>query len=204
MGADEAPAAILTGMRLNPSSASSAGRSAPLCGAGTGQPDAARPSPPGGLTVVELLALVLVIGGVVCFLLGLTDYVRKELKCAQCVRLLRLLDQALTRYQLAEHAFPAGRADADSRQCLRLLAGHPSSGSLLGRLSPTLRGDSPSGPVVVDPWLQPLRYITDRADPERFRANGSRPIFESAGPDRDFGDHDPAASLDNIATDEPI
>ena len=161
-------------------------------------------APTGGLTIVESATLILLLIAVLYALVGATDYVRRGLKRAQCARLLRALDHTLTGYQVAEGDFPPGAPDRQSRRCLQVLTTHPSFAALRQTLPPVLRDDRPGRAALTDPWSRPLRYITAASDPGRANANAGRPVFESAGPDRHFGDTDPGATLDNLATDEPL
>lgn len=101
-------------------------------------------------------------------------------------------------------------ADQTARRVIGQLASVPEARKILQKVPPLLRGspentDEPDGDsewdVVRDPWGTPLRCLTvdsaSPADQQAVAANGGRPIFESAGPDRRFGMTDPADQADN-------
>jgi hypothetical protein len=59
----------------------------------------------------------------------------------------------------------------------------------------------------VDAWSTAIRIITtgNVADVQgrRLELAGGGAIFESAGPDRDFGDDSPVRQMDNMSSDDP-
>jgi len=55
---------------------------------------------------------------------------------------------------------------------------------------------------LLDAWRTPLRYLGPQHSPDRVAINDGRPIFVSAGPDREFGERGSVAVGDNIASDD--
>ena len=158
-----------------------------------------------GMTVPELALAMGVLGVVLVLLAGLIRHVRNDAKAEQSRRLLLALDEAIGRYQAAHGSYPPGSEDLSSAACLAALEGEAAAWEAVQSVSPLLVGESGEEKRCFrDGWGTPVRYLTGkgaRKARERVRIHGGRPIFESAGPDRNFGDGYPASLPDNLATD---
>ena len=82
------------------------------------------------------------------------------------------------------------------------LLDHEKSRPLIEALPASLHG-GPNRYNLIDPWGTPLDYLGPDSDDPRVVANDGRPVFVSAGPDQDFGAHDPACQGDNLRSDDP-
>ncbi len=106
---------------------------------------------------------------------------------------------------------PWQRADGSAERVITALAAVPASRAVLERIPEVLRvprqgedrdADADAWGTVQDAWGHRLRCLTaaspSEVDRQAVAGNGGRPIFVSAGPDGQFGIHDPAAAADNI------
>ncbi len=154
------------------------------------------------MTFVELVIAVVVVVLFVSVLLGATRSVRRSAKRAQAVQLVAGLEKALSAYQAEHEVYPSGDEAGNAAGALHALLGD--RGPLPEGVDPVLVIRDRGRRTVRDPWGTRLRYITDRyaAEPDRATINLTRPVFVSAGPDRDFGDDDPTHNSDNIASDD--
>ena len=125
------------------------------------------------MTLVEMVIAVLLIGAVLFLLVGWMDTIRTESRLELARRMLVELDRALARYYRANEMFP-----------------------------PTVTPDS-----AVDVTVQLLNHDRTRplllALPDSVWRGEGRPVFVSAGPDRDFGDDDRTCVGDNLRSDDP-
>lgn len=157
------------------------------------------------LTLPEFLLVLGGMGVALVIVAGAIRHVRDDAKVAQTHRFLSRLDRALSVYHKAHASYPAGGLDAGSADCLAALKADPSAWSVLDGLSPRLIARPAGKPrYFQDGWGTPLRYITAAGSSsmqDRVAVHDGRPIFESAGPDRDFGHRDLAGLTDNLATD---
>ena len=149
-----------------------------------------------GLTILVLLVVA-----------GLYDHYLNRAKVRQMTELVRGLSQAAALYAEATGEQPRGRADDECDPVLAALQMVPAPSAHMQTLGSRLLFLSDGKLRCIDPWGRSLRYLSVNSErPEhrrRTEANGGIPIFESAGPDRDFGDHDSARQADNIASDDP-
>ncbi len=181
------------------------------------------------MTLPETLIAALVLG-LVLFVAALAiEGVRGELKRRQAMGLLASLDEALTAYRAATDSWPVltpgsvpvqpispappvdDRQDMSGDQVIAQLAGVPESRRVLEAVPEVLRvasDDEASAALgtIQDPWGNRLRCLTAAGplpvDIKAVAANGGRPIFVSAGPDRRFGLMDIAHASDNVRSDE--
>jgi len=162
---------------------------------------------------VAVTALGVVVAGVVLALLlvilsGLYDHSLDRVKTRQAVALIATLDRAVRAYADAGGTHPPGSPDAGLRRVLPTLLSVPESRKHLAELTPALLFLVDGQPRCQDPWGRPIRCLTDRAASAAFRDRVQRnhgvPVFESAGPDRDFGDNSDARQADNVRSDEPL
>ncbi len=161
----------------------------------------AEPRPRGGMTLIEAVVTIFLLSVGLFLLTGWTGTVRAEAKRDLAVRMLTELDQALARYRRASGSYPSWRGSESDISAVVDLLDHDKTRPILEAFPRTLwRG--PDRYRLVDPWGTPLRYYPpDSMDP-KVLANENRPLFESAGPDRDFGDSVLAAIGDNLRSDD--
>jgi len=157
-----------------------------------------------GIALIELVAVAVLLAAVLLLLARVVEHARTKAKRELAVRVLASLDAALQAYREAHGVWPPGRSDGDASACLAVLCADPATEPARRRLPKSWRQACEQAGVCADPWGTPLRYVTEARDPARVLANGGRPFFECAGPDRDFGDADLARRLDNILTNEPM
>lgn len=159
-------------------------------------------------TVLEVILVVGVLALAITIVSGLYAHALDRAKTRQATVLIATLDQAVRAYADACGSYPPGSPDASLRRVLPALLSIPESKRRFATLSGALLFVVDGQPRCRDPWGQRLRCLTDRvAAPEsarRVEHNDRVPVFESAGPDRDFGDGDPARRADNIRSDEPL
>ena len=107
-----------------------------------------------GMTLVEAVIVVLLLGVVLLVLAGAAGWTRQRAKDQLAWRMLAVLDQALRDYYQAERDYPPGQVDRRAEQAAAALLGHAKSGGDLVALPQTLRGggDKPSS-KRQDPWL---------------------------------------------------
>jgi hypothetical protein len=154
------------------------------------------------MTFLEMNIAVLVLGGSLFLLAGWMRREREAAKHDLAVRMLVDLDKALVRYQRAEGQYPQTFGPDSAISVTVILADHERCRPILDSL-PNCLWERRQRRVLVDPWGMPLRYHSEKSKHPEVAANGGRPVFESAGPDRDFGDLDPSAVGDNLRSDDP-
>ncbi len=136
---------------------------------------------------------------------GMLDHVVDEAKAHQTAELLDNLNAAMDQYYAANKTYPHS---VDFRaapivtemlhveQCKELLAHSPAP----------LIGKDNASPYCRDAWGNPIRYIPSKTVIPQFtgriQLTGGKPIFESAGPDGDFGDDTIGSQSDNIRGDD--
>ena len=162
------------------------------------------------LTVIETVIAGALLALVLWVLSGLYDDMLDRARTAQAFEMIRTLDAALAAYHQAAGAHPPGRHGPDGsavEDALTVMIRVPESLRVLHGIDLRLLHLHDDRPVCRDPWGRPLRYLTAGVGDEvlagRVARHAGRPIFESAGPDGRFGDHDPAAAADDIRSDEP-
>jgi type II secretory pathway pseudopilin PulG len=152
------------------------------------------------MTLVEMAIVGMALGAGLFLLTGWMSTSRQAAKRDLAVRLLRDLDVALARYHRATGSYPPCFGPNSAISATLILKDHERTAPKLEALPQTLwRGQR----TLVDPWGTPLRYYASPADSPVVRANNNRPLFVSAGPDRDFGDQDASRIGDNLRSDDP-
>jgi len=155
-----------------------------------------------GMTLVEMTIAVIVVGGGLFLLTGWLNSQQQAAKRDLSVRLLADLDKALARYHRATGSYPTSYGPDSAIQATVNLLDHDKTRPILLDLPPSV-WQGPGRRNLVDPWGTRLRYYSATSDSPMVKANNGRPVFVSAGPDRDFGDGDPAGLGDNLRSDDP-
>lgn len=155
------------------------------------------------MTLIEMTITVFLAGLLFFLLIGWMESVRDRAKEDLAVHLLADLDNALARYRRDTGFYPVARGPDSAIPVVIDLLDHPRSRDVIQSFPACLWRGPDAQRRLIDPWGTPLRYLsTDSKDPS-VATNGGRPIFVSAGPDRDFGDVDVARSGDNLRSDDP-
>lgn len=155
------------------------------------------------MTLVEMMIVGMVLGAGLFLLTGWMSTTRQAAKHDLAVRMLEDLDKALVRYHRATGQYPPCYGPNTAiTATLVLLDNERTRKILLEELPPSVwRG--PGQHTLVDPWGTPLRYYATAGDSPAVKANNHRPLFVSAGADRDFGDGNPSRVGDNLRSDDP-
>ena len=160
-----------------------------------------------GMTLPELILIAALTMLVLLVVAGLYDHYLNKAKVQQVTELVHGLGQAAVLYTEATGGYPRGRADGACAPVLAAMQVAPAPAAHIQSIGSGLMFLSDGKLRCVDPWGRPLRYrwarSVRREHRRRVETNGGIPIFESAGPDRDFGDNDSAHQADNIASDDP-
>lgn len=134
--------------------------------------------------------------------------VRRAARRELAIDILASLSAALDQYHATAGAWPEDTATRSSDSALRALQHVPAAARLMApwqtRRADGAAASAPDAACLVDPWGTPLRYLGPRHGGARVTANTGKPIFVSAGPDRDFGDAHAVALGDNLASDDPL
>jgi len=154
------------------------------------------------MTLVEMTITVGAVGFLLFLVLGWMATLQEQTKEDLARRMLADLDKALVRYRRATGSYPTLRGPNSTIPPVVDLLDQEKTRPILEVLPSCLRG-GPGRVRLLDPWGTPLRYLPADSDNPRVKANGGRPIFESAGPDRDFGDTNPVALGNNLRSDDP-
>lgn len=154
------------------------------------------------MTLVETVLTVSVLSVGLFLVVGWMSSIRKDAKHDLTVRMLADLDMALARYRRATGVYPASRGPESAISAVVDLLDHEKSRPLIEAFPPSLR-KGPNRYNLIDSWGTPLRYLGPDSDDPKVVANGGRPVFISAGPDRDFGKSDPSRLGDNLRSDDP-
>ncbi len=159
---------------------------------------------PRGMTLVEMIITVVALSIALFLLTGWLGSLRESAKEALAMRMLADLDDALSRYRRATGEYPVSRGPGSDIPAVLDLVAHEKTRPILERFPGHVwQGPGGSKRRLIDPWGTVLRYLPPDSEDEKVRANGGRPLFVSAGPDRDFGDGNPSAVADNIRSDDP-
>lgn len=162
----------------------------------------------GVAVVVELLLVVGLLALVLSVAAGWYQYVLDQAKTRQAAVMLAALDRSVRAYAEVCGVFPPARPDGDMQRMLPMLLSVPVAKGHLQPLVPALLFSVDGRPQCRDPWGSPVRYFTAEVEDHMFRRrvqlNRDVPVFECAGPDRQFGDDDPAKQADNLRSDEPL
>ncbi len=179
------------------------------------------------ITLSETLIATVVIGLLLLVTAMGIDSVRTELRRQQVWSLLALLDQSLDAYHDATGRWPATQQPptpsttqqvepspdhytTTCRQIITALSAMEQSRRLLQDIPAILReqspGDDQAPPFIRDAWGTRLRCLAidapSRTDRQAVAARGNKPIFVSAGTDRQFGLADGVGEADNLRSDE--
>jgi type II secretory pathway pseudopilin PulG len=153
------------------------------------------------MTLVEMAIVICLTAAGFYLLTGWMNEFQQRAKRDLALRLLADLDQALSRYHRSTGVFPPSyEPDSPFTATVNFLD--------LDRTRPIMEAlpeclwRGPGRRTLVDPWGTPLQYHAG-AGSNYARANSGKPVFVSAGPDRDFGDVDPAHLGDNLRSDDP-
>jgi len=153
------------------------------------------------ILVAALITLVLLVAA------GLYDHYLNKAKVRQVTEVVHVLSQAAAMYCDVTGDYPRGRADGACDPVLAAMQRVPAPVAHIQSIDSSLLFLSDGKLRCTDPWGKPLRYLSVGSEPpehrRRVETNGRIPIFESAGPDRDFGDDDSTGQADNIASDDP-
>jgi hypothetical protein len=154
------------------------------------------------MTLIEMVIAVFAIAAALFLLVGWMSSMRSGSRVDLARRMLLELDKSLARYYRACDMFPPIRSADPVADVTVQLLNHERTRPLLDAL-PESVWRVPGRRVLVDPWGTPLRYHPETSGSPYVRANEGRPVFVSAGPDRDFGDHDRTCVGDNLRSDDP-
>ena len=153
------------------------------------------------MTLVEMAIAILLVAGGLYLLTGWTNGFHEKAKRDLAIRLLGDLDKALSRYHRATGAYPPSSDPFSAMTATVYFLDLDRTRPILEALPAGLwRG--PGKRILTDPWGTPLQFQGNSTSP-LVRANSGKPVFVSAGPDRDFGDTDPAKLGDNMRSDDP-
>ena len=155
------------------------------------------------MTLVELLLTYVLLALLLVLMVGVSEYVQRQARRQLAEDMVLTLRETLLAYHASVGRFPGGWADGESTAAITVLLGEPACARVLQDWPVTL--SAPRQPAhYVDPWGRSFRYLTTASGAEhreRVTMDGGVPIFESAGPDGDFGDTDLQAREDNLASD---
>jgi type II secretory pathway pseudopilin PulG len=154
------------------------------------------------VTLKEMTIVVFVVGVGLFLLVGWMNDLQQEAKHDLAVRTLAELDMAMIRYHRATGTYPTFHGPNAAMQATTQLLDHGRTGPILDAL-PASVWQGRDKRTLVDPWGTPLWYCSSASGSPWVRANHGRPVFVSAGPDRDFGQMDPAGMGDNYRSDDP-
>lgn len=154
------------------------------------------------MTLAEMVIVIFVIAIALFLLVGWMNAMQQAAKRDLAVRLLADLDLALARYHRATGCYPTSYGPDSAIQATLDLLDHDKTRPIMESLPATVWRE-PERRHLVDPWGTPLRYYGVESNSPWVKVNGGRPVLVSAGPDRDFGDEDPAAAGDNLRSDDP-
>ncbi|MBX3394931.1 MAG: type II secretion system protein [Phycisphaerae bacterium] len=155
------------------------------------------------MTLIEMTITIFLVSVMLFLLTGWMTMLRTRSKESLAIRMLADLDNALARYRRAEGQYPTYRGPDSAIPVVVDLLDHERTRSTIQAFPASLWRGPDLQRCLVDPWGTPLRYLPADSENPAVRANAGRPIFISAGPDRDFGDDDPAARGDNLRSDDP-
>jgi type II secretory pathway pseudopilin PulG len=154
------------------------------------------------MTLTEMTIVAIVVGAGLFLLVGWMNTLQQDAKHELAVRVLADLDIALARYHRATGSYPTSHGPNSSIQATIDLLDHDKTRHLLMALPASIwQGSGKRN--LVDPWGTPLQYLSADSGSKLVKANNDRPLFVSAGPDRDFGNDDPAGLGDNLRSDDP-
>lgn len=154
------------------------------------------------MTLVETVLTVSLVSFGLFLVAGWMSTMRGDAKHDLAVRMLADLDDALVRYRRATGMYPPTRGSESAISAVVDLLDQEKSRPVIESFPASLRR-GPNRYDLIDPWGTPLRYIGQNAGDPIVAANHGRPVFESAGPDGDFGELDTRGIGDNLRSDDP-
>ncbi len=154
------------------------------------------------MTLIEMAIAVLIIGAGLFLLVGWTRDLQADARRNLAVRLLSELDKALAQYHRANDRYPMSPGPNSANWVTVALLDFERTRQTLDKLPPSV-WRSPGQRVLVDPWGTALKYYPETQNSPYVKANNGRPVFVSAGPDREFGDEDASKIGDDLRSDDP-
>lgn len=154
------------------------------------------------MTLVEMLIVGMIFAGGLFLLTGWMSTTRQAAKHDLAVHTLEELDKALGHYHRATGQYPPCYGPKSAITATAVLLDHERTREFLKDL-PSILWRGPGQQTLLDPWGTPLRYYATATDSPTVKANNHRPLFVSAGPDRDFGDNNSSRVGDNLRSDDP-
>ncbi len=162
-----------------------------------------------GMTRVELLLVYVVLALAAVLLAGVNRYVQREAKSRLAEDMLLTLRESLPAYHDAVGHYPTEQPNLNAEGAIAALLSESASAEILERWPLALPHGPGNGLQLVDPWGTRFRYLI-RDDSVAIGTQGSMkppagtvPLFESAGPDREFGEADGSRAKDNLSSDIP-
>ena len=154
------------------------------------------------MTLVEMSIVIFVVSAVFFLLIGWMGNMQARAKHDLARRMLSDLDKALSRYHRATGRFPASYEPSSSKTVIIDFLDHERTRKIMEGLPDSLWA-GPGRRNLTDPWGTPVKYFDAESGSIYVKANSGRPVFISAGPDRDFGEGDPSRLGDNLRSDDP-
>lgn len=159
-----------------------------------------------GLTLIEVLVSVTIIAILAAGLFAVGNYIDTQMKIERTKSTINLLVAALDQYFDFYHKFPdpngaleeyrtgCANDDNDIERLYYKLTLAPDAKKILDQVNRKFLKDSDDdeNPEIVDAWNENLRF--------RYIDGWNFPVIISAGPDKDFGDHNPKKTEDNISS----
>ena len=124
----------------------------------------------GAFTLVELLAVMLILAVLLALIVSITPYVRNAAAVRKTKIGLKIVGSALDVYFDAKGKYPD--EDDDIVQLMNILANHPKTRHIVGALPKDVWGGKDH--ALLDGWGMPVRYLW--AD-----GIGKKPVLISAG-----------------------
>jgi len=164
-----------------------------------------------GFTLPEMTLAVVLLAGLLALVAAAYNHVLTRARVDDTRVLLARLRGAAIRLEgvSAEN----GENPVPGVSLLEALCREPTAAVMLRDISPNLwrcideKAAGARLAYCVDAWGTPIRVITaaglDATTDRRLQLAGGDAIFESAGPDREFGDENSIHAMDNIGSDDP-
>lgn len=154
------------------------------------------------MTLVEMTIIGMIVGAGLFLVTGWMNTTRQGTKRDLAIHMLLELDKSLARYHRACGTYPASFGPDSAISATTVLLDHERTRKTLEDL-PNSCWRGPGRRTLIDPWGTPVRYYASATESPAVKANNNRPLFVSAGPDRDFGDTHHARIGDNLRSDDP-
>jgi len=158
-----------------------------------------------GISLVEIALAVVLLAGVLAVVAAAYNHVLTQARVGETQVLLTSLSRATV--ALDEHAALRVLQDDDEQGVLAAICADPAASAAMHDVSPYLWRCSSGVIRCVDAWRTPIRVVTrsttDAALGQRLQLAGGGALYESAGPDRDFGTDNTARRMDNLRSDDP-